>query len=147
MLISGFLASSAPSVVTINSILKLSVTGRANSQAVFSFLAKRVFIVTTTRRAIPTKEIYQEGGAPSAIISARTAVKKKAPKIVPRMVPLPPVSRVPPTTTAAIDCSSIPVPSETLVEGLLARVTIADNPAKSEQRQNAEVFIRPTGTP
>src|SRR3981081_2954855 len=116
-------------------------------QVDFSLFSKRVLIVTTTRRAIPTKEIYHEGGAPRAIISERTAVKKNAPRIVPRMVPLPPVSRVPPTTTAAIDSSSIPVPRETLVEGLLARVTIADNPAKSEQRQNAEVFIRPTGTP
>src|SRR6516225_12297013 len=113
----------------------------------FSLFARRVLMVTTTRRAIPTKEMYQEGGAPSAIISERTAVKKKAPRMVPRMVPLPPVSRVPPTTAAAIDCSSIPSPSETLVEGSLARVTIADNPAKSEQRQNAEVFIRLTGTP
>jgi hypothetical protein len=37
-------------------------------QADFSLLAKRVLMVTTTRSAIPTKEIYQEGGAPSAII-------------------------------------------------------------------------------
>src|SRR4029077_11087999 len=146
MLISGFLESPAPSVFAI----KLSpyvVCTAENCQANFSRFARRVLTVTTTRRAIPTNEMYQEGGAPSAIISARTAVKKKAPRMVPRTVPLPPVSRVPPTTTAAIDCSSIPVPSETLVEGLLARVTIADNPAKSEQRQNAEVFIRSTGTP
>src|ERR1700756_1744099 len=120
---------------------------RENCQAVFSLFARRVLIVTTTRRAIPTNEMYQEGGAPSAIISERTAVKKKAPRMVPRMVPLPPVRRVPPTTTAAIDCSSIPVPRETLVEGFWARVTTADNPAKSEQRQNAEAFIRLTGTP
>ena len=74
-------------------------------------------MVTTTRRAIPTKATYQEGGAPSAIIWERTAVKKNAPRTVPRMVPLPPVSRVPPTTTAAIDSSSIPLPRETLVCG------------------------------
>src|SRR6516164_11546353 len=98
-----------------------------------SFLTKSVLRVTTIRRAIPTKETYQEGGAPNATISARTAVKKKAPRIVPRMVPLPPVSRVPPITTAAIDSSSIPVPNETLVSGSFVRVTIAANPAKSEQ--------------
>src|ERR1700739_1744838 len=147
MLIRGFLESAAPSGFVIKFGLYVICTARENYQAAFSLFARRVLIVTITRRAIPTKAIYQEGGAPSAIISERTAVRKKAPKIVPRMVPRPPVSRVPPTTTAAIDCSSIPVPRETLVEGLLARVTIADNPANREQRQNAETFIRATETP
>src|SRR5258708_28235137 len=146
MLMSGCLESVVPSVFAI-CFNPYCLAREKRYQVDFSLFAKRVFIVTTTRRAIPTKEIYQEGGAPSAIISARTAVKKKAPKIVPRIVPLPPVSRVPPTTTAAIDCNSIPVPSETLVEGSLERVTIDDNPAKSEQRQNAEVFMRSTRTP
>src|SRR5215469_10490505 len=147
MLIRGFLESAAPSVFVIKFGLYVICTAEKNCQAAFNLFARRVLIVTITRRAIPTKATYQEGGAPSAIISERTAVKKKAPRIVPRMVPLPPIRSVPPTTTAAIDCSSIPVPRETLVEGLLARVTTADNPAKSEQRQNAEVFIRLTGTP
>src|SRR5246127_1269789 len=147
MLISGCLEAAAPFVVLMKRGLYVICTAEKNYQAALSLFARRVLIVTIKRRAIPTKAIYQEGGAPSAIISERTAVKKKAPRIVPRMVPLPPVSRVPPTTTAAIDCSSIPVPSETLVEGSLARVTTADNPAKSEQRQNAEVLIRLSGTP
>jgi len=95
----------------------LFASSKGYYQADLSLFDKRVLIVTTTRRAIPTKEIYHEGGAPKAIIWARTAVKKNAPKMVPRMVPLPPVSRVPPTTTAAIDSSSIPVPRETLVWG------------------------------
>src|SRR5258708_27345655 len=146
MLMSGCLESVVPSVFAI-CFNPYCLAREKRYQVDFSLFAKRVLIVTTTRRAIPTKEIYQEGGAPSAIISERTAVKKNAPRIVPRMGPLTPVSRVPPTTTAAIDCSSIPVPSETLVEGLLARVTIADNPANREERQNAEAFIRLTGTP
>jgi hypothetical protein len=101
-----------------------------------------VLRVTTNKSAIPTKEVYQEGGAPNAIISERTAVKKNAPKTVPKIVPLPPVKRVPPTTTAAIDSSSSPVPSETLVWGSLARVAIADKPANTEQIMNAQVFTR-----
>src|SRR5262245_38660850 len=119
MLITGFLESAAPSVFAITVGPLAHLVDTENCHAAYSVLARRVLIVTTRRRAIPTNEMYQEGGAPSAIISERTAVKKKAPRMVPRMVPLPPVSRVPPTTTAAIDCSSIPSPSETLVEGLL----------------------------
>src|SRR5215469_3925442 len=98
MLISGFLESPAPSVFAIKFQSLGCLHGRENSQANFRRFARRVLIVTTTRRAIPTNEMYQEGGAPNAIISARTAAKKKAPRKLPRMVPLPPVSRVPPTT-------------------------------------------------
>src|SRR5258707_1591317 len=146
MLMSGCLESVVPSVFAI-CFNPYCLAREKRYQVDFSLFAKRVLIVTTTRRAIPTKEIYHEGGAPSAIISERTAVKKNAPRMVPRMVPLPPVSRVPPTTTAAIDSSSIPGPRETLVSGSFVGVTIADNPAKQGQRQNAKVLTRFTGKP
>src|SRR5260370_9932670 len=125
MLIRGFLESGVPSVFVIKFGLYVVCTAENNYQAAFSLFARRVLIVTITRRAIPTKAIYQEGGAPSAIISERTAGRKKAPRIVPRMVPLPPGRRGPPTTTAAIDCSSIPAPRRTSSAAFLARSTTA----------------------
>src|ERR1700745_109760 len=44
------------------------VHSRKNCQAAFSLFARRVLIVTTTRRAIPPNAMNQEGGAPNAIL-------------------------------------------------------------------------------
>src|SRR4029453_3867181 len=98
---------------------------------------------TATRMNTPMNSAVSSLGHPSRVTAALTVPTSRAPRMVPSTVPRPPRMLVPPMTTAAITCSSKPVPTAWPMRPPPATGTPAASPAaRAEPAAAADVDHR-----